>query len=88
MSDWCLPSSSETLAMFMRRELLDQKERILFGQLNNLVRDGVLLIEETEPVLIQDTDPITGSSTLRLKQAVRLTFRAEEVLENYRKKVE
>ena len=63
--------------------LMEQKEAIIFQQLKNLIVDGVLQIEQTEAVLVQD--PM--SQTLKLQQAVRLTFNAEAVIENYRKKV-
>lgn len=71
------------------QDLLAQKEAILMGQLSSLVRDGVLMIEETEPVLVQETDPLDPISLpkVTLRQAVRLTFRGEEVLNEYREKV-
>lgn len=74
----------ERYAEKLMEDLLEQKDAIIFGQLNNLVRDGVLRIEQTEAVLVQDQD----TNTIKLQQAVRLTFDAESVIENYRKKTE
>jgi len=65
------------------QDLMEQKEAIIFQQLKGLIQDGVLQIEQTEAVLVQD--PL--SQSLKLQQAVRLTFNAEAVIENYRKKV-
>lgn len=65
-------------------DLLEQKDAIIFQQLNSLIRDGVLQIEQTEAVLVQDIN----TSSVKLQQAVRLTFNAESVIENYRKKTE
>lgn len=64
-------------------DLMEQKEAIIFQQLKNLIQDGVLQIEQTEAVLVQD--PL--SQSIKLQQAVRLTFNGEAVIENYRKKV-
>lgn len=68
----------------IRADLAYQKERILFEQFNSLIKDGVLMIEETEPVLVKaDNEP-----GVKLQQAVRLTFNGEKVLEKYRILVE
>jgi len=88
--DFITNPSTFDIYMGIRRDLLQQKETILMTQLSNLVREGVLLIEETETVLVQDfnpTDPLSQPK-ITLRQAVRLTWRGEEVLESYRKKVE
>jgi ribosome-binding factor A len=74
----------ERYAEGLLKDLADQKEVIIFQQLNNLVKDGILQIEQTEAVIVQDA----CTNSLKLQQAVRLTFHAEEVVENYRRKVE
>lgn len=66
---------------FVTNELLDQKEAILISQFNNLVKDGILQIEKTSPVLVERNDPSDPlGRKVELKQAVKLTFNAERVL--------
>jgi uncharacterized protein with von Willebrand factor type A (vWA) domain len=73
----------ERYAEKLMEDLMEQKEAIIFDQLKNLIRDGVLIIKQTEPVLIQDF----YTQEIKLSQAVKLTFNAEEALESYRKQV-
>ena len=66
------------------KDLLHQQEKIFLDQLDSLVRDNVLTIVKGEHVVVQD--PIANS--LKLQQTVHFTFKAEKVLEEYRKKVD
>lgn len=79
----------EALVTYVRREMLAQKEKILSDSLNDLIKDGVLTYEETEPVFVENTDPSDplAGPKISLKQAVHLKFRGEEVLNEYREKV-
>lgn len=79
-------NSMDSMVIYMRREMMAQKESILSEQLNSLVKDGVILYEETEPVFVEDNTDVLNPK-IRLLQKVQLKFRGEEVLNEYREKV-
>jgi len=58
-------------------DLFKQKEAILLEQLNDLVTKGLLVIEETKPVLVQDSD----TPKIILRQAVRLALKDKEYIQ-------
>lgn len=69
-------------------DLLKQKESIVLEQLNELISRGILVVEETQPVLVRDAYPFTSSgepSRVRLQQSVRLTFKGHEYVERLEK---
>lgn len=57
-------------------DLARQSENIILEQLNDLIKLDLLMIESTQPILIQD--PL--SHKIQIKQAVKLTYRDKEVI--------
>lgn len=60
----------------LNTELLFQKEQILMEQLNELISRDLLVVEETEPVLVREFN----SNKVSLKQSVRLTLKDKEYI--------
>lgn len=56
-------------------DVLKQKEKIILDQLGDLVKKGLLVIEETQPVLVQTHGP---GFNMELRQAVRLVLKERE----------
>lgn len=61
----------------LSEQLLKQKEKIIFDQLGDLLRQGVLVIHETVPTLVKDAD----SDSVRLVQQVKLHCSQHERIE-------
>jgi hypothetical protein len=59
------------------KDVLVQKESLVLEQLSDLVKRGLLVIEQSEPVLVQDL----YADKLVLKQAVRLSLKDKEYIE-------
>lgn len=53
------------------------KETEILKQLNELISRGLLVIEETSPVLVRDE----SSSTIRMSQSIRILLRDQEYIE-------
>jgi hypothetical protein len=63
------------------KELMKQKEKVIMEQLNDLVSKKLLVIQETEPVLIQ----CPMSYNIKLEQKVRLVVQDSEYIEKLEK---
>lgn len=66
------------------KELSKQKEQIILDQLSDLVSRGLLVIEETQPTIVRREDH-HGDYRFELKQAVKLTLKDKEYIENLEK---
>jgi len=55
-----------------------QQENIILGQLNDLIKRGLLVIESTQPTLVQDPD----STKILLRQSVKLTLKDIEYIQS------
>lgn len=73
---------SATYASDLIRDVYKQQEALLLAQLGDLVRDGILVIESTQPVLIQEK--LLEGYTLRLETAVKLSYKGKERLDWYK----
>lgn len=58
-----------------------QKDNIILNQLSDLVSRGLLVVEETQPVLVKEDH----SANIILKQQVRLTLKNIEYIEKLEK---
>lgn len=58
-------------------DLLRQQETILLEQLGDLVKRGLLVIESTQPVIVQSQ----SVHKLELRQAVRLVLKDKEFIQ-------
>lgn len=58
------------------KEISQQKENLLLEQLNDLVSRDLIVIEQTQPVLVQDSD----SNKLIFRQAIKLTLKDKEYI--------
>lgn len=58
-----------------------QKDNIILNQLSDLVSRGLLVVEETQPVLVKEDH----SDNIILKQQVRLTLKNIEYIEKLEK---
>lgn len=67
-------------AMGFIRHAAEQTESLLLEQLNDLLSRGLLVVEKTEPVLIQDS---TGK--VQIHQKINLTLRDKEYIEKLEK---
>lgn len=56
----------------------EQTEKILLEQLGNLVNDGLLEVEQTMPVIVDNVDERTGDHVFTMQRAVRLRLKAHE----------
>lgn len=61
-------------------ELSRQRDNLIVDQLNQLIAQGLLIVECTQPVLVRDS----GSDTVRLTEAVRLKLRDQEIIDELR----
>lgn len=67
-------------------EMLRQKEVIIMEQLNELLSRKLLVIEQTEPVLVQTFE--NGENKVELRQGVRLVLKDQEYIEQLEKENE
>ncbi len=73
-----LPSYSEyKIATELVRDLVRQKEDIILDQLGDLLTRGLLMWEETRPVITKEFD----SNVLTVRSAGRLVLRDREYIE-------
>ena len=68
------------------KSLMEQKESIILEQLSELISRGLLVVEETSPVLVRKHNP-EGLYGVELKQAVRLVLKDQEYIEKLEAKV-
>lgn len=62
-------------------EIERQKEALLLEQLNELVKRDLLVIEQTQPVLVRDS----ASDGLVFRQSVRLVLKDQEYIQKLEK---
>lgn len=78
--------STVTTASEVAREMAKQSEAIILSQLQELVSRGLLVIKQTEPVLVQDPfSPNPYQFTMQMK--VRLRLKDQEYIEGLEKKI-
>lgn len=70
-----------TVVESVLRDLAYQKDQIIVDQLGDLLEKGLLVIESTQPVLVQEQD----KNKLTLKQSVRLVLKDKEYIERLEK---
>lgn len=58
-------------------DLYKQKDNIILEQLNDLISRDLLIVEETQPVLVRDFE----SNKITLRQSVRLVLKDKEYIE-------
>lgn len=68
----------------LAKKLNESHEREISKQLNDLVSRGIIIVESTQPIIIQELNPATGRTELKVSQAVRLVSKEHE----YIKKIE
>ena len=61
-------------------EISVQRDRVILEQLGELTRRGLLVVEQTEPVLVYEHDDC-GGHAYRVKQAVSLKLKDQEYIE-------
>lgn len=64
-----------------------QQEAFLLEQLGDLVRDEVLLIEQTQPIITREVNMNNSGFTLKMSQAVRLTYKGFEKMQELKDEV-
>jgi hypothetical protein len=64
------------------KSLYKQKDSLILESLNELVSRGLLEVQETEPVLVQDC----VTDTIRLSQKVKLVLKDQEYIEKLEKR--
>jgi len=62
-------------------KMAEQKEKMLLEQLSELLDRGLLVIEQTQPVLVHESH----TNELRMEQSVRLVLRDQEYVEKLEK---
>ena len=85
MSNW-INHANET-AQVMLREIAKQKETIIMEQLVELTSRGLLVIEQTEPVLVETQVPGERFPKIELKQLVKLKLKDQEYIESLEARV-
>lgn len=63
------------------REISRQKDAIILQQLGDLIKSGLLVIEEEQPILTKDE--LTGN--FKYSSAIRLVLRDKEIFEQLKK---
>lgn len=71
-------SSMDNIVEAVSRELLTVQNNIILQQLNDMIKEGILIIESTQPVLVQ----MAQTYEVEVRQAIRLTFRGAEEFQN------
>lgn len=75
-------------AMEMVKQISAQKEALIMEQLNELISRGLLVVEQTEPVLIEEYDPMTNLPRVEFKQSIKLKLKDQEYIEQLERRVE
>lgn len=63
------------------QDLARQKDQLIVDQLGDLLERGLLVVEQTQPVLVQSYD----KNKIELKQSVRLVLKDKEYIERLEK---
>lgn len=63
------------------KDLVSQKESIVLAQIEQLIKDGVLVIEESEAFIFQDQ----FSNKLQYRQSIKIFSKEQEVIEALKK---
>lgn len=63
------------------KELVSQKECVVLAQIEQLIKDGVLLVEESEAFIFQDQ----FSNKLQFRQAIKIISKEQEVIDSLKK---
>lgn len=62
-----------------------QKERLILDSLGDLINKGLLVVEETNPVLVGGWAEWTNKYEVRLEQQVRVVLKDKEYIEQLEK---
>jgi hypothetical protein len=72
-----LPFTVESLLSKVSVDLAKQQDSIIMAELNELVSRGLLVVEQTQPVIVKARD----SDTLELRQKMRLVLKDQEYIQ-------
>lgn len=78
---------TEDLTMEIVKGLMKQKEAIIFEQLQELISRGLLVVEETEPVLVCSESFTHSYPEIKLMQSVKLKLKDQEYVEKLEARV-
>ncbi len=67
----------DELIKIVRKDLLNQQQNIILDQLNGLITKDLLLVEQTEPVLVMDG----ATNKITLQQSIKLVLRDKSYIE-------
>lgn len=67
------------------QDLARQKDQLIIDQLGDLLQRGLLVIESTQPVLVESYDPSHNKNKIELKQSVKLVLKDKEYIERLEK---
>lgn len=74
-------NSLNDMASALHNEMLKNEENELLLQLNEFISRGAIVIEKTQPVLIQDL----YSNTIKISSKIRLVLKDQEYIETLEK---
>jgi len=81
--------STQEMVDYVVQDVTEQAERTIFQQFMNLVRDGVVEIKRTVPIVTVVQNPLAPESEMfRMSQYVELTWKGEEVLERQKRQIQ
>ena len=86
-----LNSGTDEMLRNALKDLFKQKDTLFLAQLGDLVTKGLLVIEETAPVIVQtpyDHTSSPGHPEFRLEQSVRFVLKDQEYIKKLEKRVE
>lgn len=63
------------------RDLLEQQEAIILEQLNDLIKDGVLVIQKTQPVITMSHKYDSDKYEVTISEAVKLSYIGKEKMD-------
>ena len=76
----------EFMLSTITKDLMQQKEDIILEQLNELVSRGLLVVESTRPVLVQDSRfDLNAPYKITLQQKVKLVLKDQEYIKKLEK---
>lgn len=77
-------SSSLDLAGQLAKEVAKEQERVILDQLNELISRGLLVVESTQPILVQDP----YSAKVTVQQSCKLLLKDQEYIQKLETRVE
>lgn len=77
-----LSQDLSNVAQGIVHEVSKQKDKIINDSLNELISSGLLVVEQTEPVLVEFHDPTSPGMKYEFRQSVRLVLKDRERMES------